>query len=68
LGMTAMVNNKVLNEYNVWHSTLGAVSSEPVFLSWGKKMGGDMWDAVTGDKEVMDVMTRNIGAAEVFKA
>jgi hypothetical protein len=65
--MSARINNKVLNEYNIWQSTLGAVNTEPVFLSWGKKAGGDIWDAVTGDKEIMDVMTRNIGAAEVFK-
>lgn len=33
LNMSSAVNNKVLNEYNVYQSTLGAVNSEPVFLS-----------------------------------
>lgn len=67
LNMAAAINTKVLNEYNIYQSTLGAVNAEPVFLSWGKKISGDTWDAITGDKDVMDVMTRNVGAAEVFK-
>jgi len=67
LNLTGRVNNKVLNEYNVWQSTLGAVNTEPVFLSWSKKMSTDIWDSISGDREIMDVMTRNIGAAEVFK-
>lgn len=67
VGMTAAVNKKVLNEFNLWQSTGGAISTEPVFVSWGKKMGGDVWDALNGDKEMMDLLKRNVGAAEVFK-
>lgn len=33
LQFSATVNKKVLTEYNVFNSTLGAVNSEPVFLS-----------------------------------
>ena len=63
----ATVNKKVLNEYNVWQSTLGAINTEPVFLSWGKKLGGDIWSMINGDKDIIDVMSRNVGAAEIFK-
>ena len=63
----ATVNKKVLNEYNVWQSTLGAINTEPVFLSWGKKLGGDIGSMINGDKDIIDVMSRNVGAAEIFK-
>ena len=61
------IAGKIINEYNVYESTLGAIDSEPKFLSWGRKFANDAKDVLTGDKEVMDLMTRNIGAAEVFK-
>ena len=67
LGMSSAVTGKVVNEYNIYQSTLAAVSSEPAFLSWGKKTGGDIWDAMKGERDVTSVMTRNFGAAEVFK-
>ena len=67
IGMSAAVNNKVLNEYNIYKSTLGAVNTEPVFLSWSKKLAGDTYDTLSGDKELMDLLKRNVGAAEVFK-
>lgn len=67
LNMSSSIEKKVLREYNIYESTLGAVNSEPVFLSWGKKMSGDIWDALSGEREITEVMTRNIGAAEVFK-
>lgn len=65
--MSHSINKKVLNEYNVWESTLGAPSSDPVFLSWGRRMAQDIWSAIGGEKDVTDVMTKNIGAAEVFR-
>lgn len=61
------ITGKIINEYNIYESTLGNIDSEPKFLSWGKKFANDAKDVLTGDKEVMDLMTRNIGAAEVFK-
>jgi hypothetical protein len=33
LGMSSAVTGKVVNEYNIYQSTLAAVSSEPAFLS-----------------------------------
>lgn len=67
LNFNSAVNKKVLSEYNIYQSTLGAISTEPVFLSWGKKLSNDTWDLINGDKEAIDVLTRNVGAAEIFK-
>lgn len=33
LNFNSAVNKKVLREYNIYQSTLGAISTEPVFLS-----------------------------------
>ena len=67
LKMASSVNGKILNEYNLFNSTFGSISSEPVFLSWGKKLAQDSWDTISGDKELMDLMKRNFGFAEVLK-
>jgi hypothetical protein len=33
INMMAAINNKVLNEQNVYQSTLGAINTTPVFIS-----------------------------------
>jgi hypothetical protein len=65
--MSSAINNKILSEYNVWNSTFGSINSEPIFMQWSKKLAMDTWDTISGDKELMDLMTRNFGFAEVLK-
>ena len=67
LKFSAAVNTKVLNEYNVYNSTLGAVNSEPVFMSWGKKVGNDIWSVVGGEKTFTDALSHDVGAFEFMK-
>lgn len=67
LQFVASAEKKVYNEYNIFNNTLGAIKSEPVFLSWGRKTGGDMLDVLTGDKNITEFLSRNVGAAEFMK-
>ena len=63
----AEAQRKVYNESNVFNNTLGAINTEPVFMSWGLRVGGDMLSLFEGNKELMDVVSRNVGAAEFMK-
>lgn len=67
LSMMNRVNGKMMNEYNLYKSTIGAIDSEPAFLSWGQKLGKDVLGVFEGDRELEELMTRNFGAAEIFK-
>lgn len=61
------VNKKVLNEHNVWQSTLGSLSTDPAWMSWGNKLYGDLGSVITGNKTILDAASRNFGALEMFK-
>lgn len=61
------VNNKVLNEHNIWQSTLGALSTDPAWASWGSKLGSDIGSVLEGNKTFMDAASRSVGALEMFK-
>ena len=65
--MMSAISKKILNEQNVYQSTIGAINTTPVFLSWGKKFGGDVIDVFKGEKDLLDLMERNVGAAEFLK-
>lgn len=67
LSMMNRVNGKMMNEFNLYKSTIGAINSEPAFLSWGQKLGNDALGVFEGDKELSELMLRNFGAAEIFK-
>lgn len=61
------LSKKVTNEQNLYQSTFGALNSDPVWLSWAKKLSTDMGDVFEGNKTIMDVSSRSIGALEMFK-
>lgn len=61
------VNNKVLNEYNVWDNTFGAINTEPLFLSWGQRVGQNIQSAFNGNKTLKEILAYNIGMFEAFK-
>lgn len=63
----AALDKKVLNEYNLYQSTLGAINTEPAFVSWGKKVGTDMMSVVNGNKTLTEAMGRDVGALEFLK-
>lgn len=67
LNMMSAISKKILNEQNVYQSTIGAINTTPVFLSWSKKFGGDVIDVFKGEKDLLDLMERNVGAAEPLK-
>jgi hypothetical protein len=61
------VNNKVLNEYNVWDNTFGAIKTEPLVLSWGQRVGQNIQSAFNGNKTLKEILAYNIGMFEAFK-
>jgi hypothetical protein len=61
------VNNKVLNEYNVWENTFGAINTEPLFLSWGQRVGQNIQSAFNGNKTLKEILAYNIGMFEALK-
>lgn len=61
------VNNKVLNEYDVWGNTFGAIKTEPLFLSYFTRVLEGTHDAVTGDRSLRQVLGQNVGALEWMK-
>lgn len=61
------VSTKILRESNIMQNTLGAVNSEPVFISYASKVSKDFYDVLTGDRTVQEMMGRDIGAFEFLK-
>ena len=58
-------NRRVLNEQNVYGSTIGAVSSVPAFLSFGRQVAGDVRDVMTGNAGIMNSLKQNVKAFEL---
>ena len=58
------VNQKVLNESNLWGNTFGALRSEPAFWTYSTKVAGDIIDVIEGDKSLMKATSRTIRAFE----
>lgn len=61
------VNTKVLNEYNIWDNTFGAIRTEPLFLSWGVRTGENFKDVIEGDKSLSRALGSTVGAFELLK-
>ena len=61
------VNTKVLNEYNVWDNTLGAINTEPLALSWGVRTAENIKDVIEGDKAFSRALGQSVGAFEWLK-
>lgn len=61
------VNTKVLNEYDVWDNTLGAINTEPLALSWGVRTAGNIKDVLEGDKALSRALGQSVGAFEWLK-
>ena len=58
------VNQKVLNESNLWGNTFGALRSEPAFWTYSTKVAGDIIDVIEGDKSLMKAVSQRIRAFE----
>jgi hypothetical protein len=65
--MGSRISTKILNEFNMYKSTIGAINTEPVFVSFTRKLAGDFSDMLNGEKTVTQLLARNVGAAEMFK-
>lgn len=61
------VTKKVELEQNVFLNTFGALKSEPLWLSWSKRVATNFGDVLEGDKTVLEAASRNIGMLEPFK-
>lgn len=62
-----VVNTKVLNEYDVWDNTFGAINTEPLFLSWGVRAMEGVHSAVTGNRSLRQILGQNVGALEFLR-
>ena len=67
LKFAASAAKKIHNETNVFNNTLGAIKTEPVFLAWGKRAGGDMLDVLQGDSTITEFLGYNVGATEFLR-
>lgn len=61
------LTTKVYRESNVFNNTLGAVSTEPVAVSWITRVYQDLNSAMEGNKTIDEVLGRNVGALEFLK-
>lgn len=61
------VNDKVLNEYDVWNNTLGAINTEPLFLSWGVRVSQNIQSVFEGNESLKRALGQSIGALEFLK-
>lgn len=61
------VNTKVLNEYNLWNNTFGALSSEPAWLSWSLGAMQNVGDVIQGDKTLGKAAAQSIGMFEMLR-
>ena len=53
------INNKVLSEANVWQNTLGAIKSDPAFISFGQRLAKDMKGSILEDKDLSTTIFHN---------
>jgi hypothetical protein len=60
------VDRRVLSESNIYNSTIGAVSSTPAFLSFGRQLAGDITDTITGNSGIMQTISSNVKAFELL--
>lgn len=60
------ISSKVANEQNFYDSTLGALRSDPAWLSWSKKFATNMHSTFEGNKTFMNGVS-SIGALEMFR-
>ncbi len=61
------VNNKVINEQQIWNNTFGAISTEPIFLSWGNRFASNFLSVVNDNKEFSKALGQSIGMFEMIK-
>ena len=54
------VSKKVLSEANMYKNTLGAIKTEPAFVSYSTRVANDVLDVINGDKEINNALSRNI--------
>ena len=54
------VSKKVLSEANMYENTLGAIKTEPAFVSYSTRVANDVLDVINGDKEINNALSRNI--------
>lgn len=66
LGFSDDLNKKILSQYNIWESTFGAINTEPLFLSWGKRFSSSMKSVLDGNTDITDALSKNTGFAEVM--
>ena len=61
------VNQKVLNESNLWGNTFGALRSEPAFWTYSTKVAGDIIDVTQGDKSMLKALSQRVRAFEFLE-
>jgi len=62
----AIMNKRAMNKANLWQTTLGAINTEPVFVSYSMKLGKDIQSTFNGSKTIRQALG-NIGALEIIK-
>ena len=62
-----VASTKVLRETNIFQNTLGALSLEPLSLSYVKRLAKDMEGVMVGNKSVTDLFGSNVGMLEFWK-
>ena len=58
---------KVLTEANMYENTLGALRTEPAFISAGTRLASDIADVITNDRTIQSLTSRNFRAAEFWQ-
>ena len=54
------VSKKVLSEANMYENTLGALKTEPAFVSYSTRVATDVLDVFNGDRTVNNMLARNV--------
>lgn len=64
----AAVNEKILNESNLFDNTFGALRSKPAFWTYTERLSGDLYDIMTGsgNRSIAQYGARNFRALEML--
>ena len=51
----------------MYENTLGALRTEPAFISAGTRLASDIADVITNDRTIQSLTSRNFRAAEFWQ-
>lgn len=61
------VNDKMLNEANVWRNTFGALNTDVTAQLYAQRIGENLTSIIKGDKTLKKALSQSIGALEFLK-